>query len=96
MHLKGGITEPYALSFKCHPPIAPLSVLLGRMEGTLHGFGVEAINILMGDKVSLLRNSRSSLHRLPDQQKGILSPGLVQPSNKLYKLDGNLAGLLLD
>lgn len=62
-HLKGGITEPCVLIFKCHPPTVHPSLSLGR----INTFVVEVCNLLKGHKVSLLRNSRSFLHWPPDE-----------------------------
>lgn len=64
--------------------------------GGILDFGIKPYHLFMGDKVNLLRNSRSSRPSDSQMKENILSPGLIQSSNKLYKLEGVLASLLLD
>lgn len=89
--LSSEILNPH---LQCHPPCTSLPS--SREIGGILDFGIKPYHLLMGDKVNLLRNSRFSLPSDSQMKENTLSPGLIQPSNKLYKLEGILVSLLLD
>lgn len=72
-------------------PLPTLEKVAGDLDS-----GIKPTNLLMGDKVSLLKRAGPLLPSDYQVEESILSPGLIQPSNKLYTPEGILASLLLD